>query len=109
MNDSTSTPETVFVRKVLIVIALVAVTLFAWQLRDILLMIFGAVVIATLLRAFADFLRKWLPVPPGVALLIAVLLVVAIVASAGYLFGAQLIAQAENLRTAIPQAWSTLR
>ena len=101
--------ESVFIRRVLIVIALVALALFAWQLRDILLMIFGAVVIATLLRSFADLICKWLPMPPGVGLILSVLIVLAIVGLIAFLFGAQLVSQAETLRSALPQAWESAR
>ena len=99
--------ETSFVRRVIIVIALVALALLLWQLRDILLMIFGAVVVATVLRSFADFSRKWLPVPSGIALLLSVLIVIAAVGLVAYLFGAELVNQAETLRTALPQAWNS--
>lgn len=101
--------ESTFIRRVLIVIALVAVALLLWNLRDILLMIFGAVVVATLLRAFADLIRKWVPVPAGVALLLSVLVVIAVVGLVVYLFGAQLMAQAETLRSALPSAWESAR
>jgi len=101
--------ESTFIRRVLIVIALVGLALFAWQLRDILLMIFGAVVVATLLRSFADLLCRWLPMPAGVALLLSVLIVVAIVGLIAFLFGAQLVGQAETLRSALPQAWESAR
>lgn len=109
MNGRSLLTDAQFTRRVLIVIALVALALLAWALRHILLMVFGAVVIATLFKALADSLTKWLRVPPNIALLLAVLLIVAVVATAITLFGGQIASQAENLRQAIPAAWESLQ
>ena len=47
-----------FVRRVLIVLGLTSLVFIAWQLRTLLLMLFGAVVVATIFRAFADRICK---------------------------------------------------
>ena len=53
-RDETETPDGRFTRRVLIVLGLVALAFAAWQLRSVLLMLFGAVVVATIVRAIAD-------------------------------------------------------
>ena len=52
-----------FVRRVLIVIGLGALALLAWKLSDVVLLTFGAVLVAVVLRAFADVLTRWTPLP----------------------------------------------
>ena len=47
-----------FVRRVLIILALTSLFFLAWQLRTLLLMLFGAVVVATVFRALADRICK---------------------------------------------------
>nr|WP_314444270.1 AI-2E family transporter [uncultured Sphingomonas sp.] len=101
-------PDAVFVRRTLIVIALVALALLAWELREVLLMVFGAVVIATLFQSLAGVYRK-ARIPEGISLFLAVITVLAIVALGFVLFGAQLISQFEQIRETLPRAWATLQ
>ena len=100
--------DAVFIRRTLIVIALVALALLTWQLREVLLMVFGAVVIATLFQSLAKQFQR-LRLPHGVALLLSVLTILAVVAVAFALFGAQLVNQAEEIRAALPKAWASLQ
>lgn len=108
MESPVRLTEAQFVRRVLIVIALVAVAVLAWVLRSVLLMVFGAVVVAILFRSLASQFEK-LKLPSGPALALSVLTVFVIVGGAAALFGAQLVAQTENLTEAIPAAWDSLK
>lgn len=101
--------DATFIRRTLIVISLVALAFLLWQLRDILLMIFGAVVVGTMFRALADQIRRVVPLPPALALAVAVLLLLGIIVGAGFLFGSQIVSQAETLRNSIPAAWQSLQ
>ena len=65
-----SVTEPTFVRRALIVIALAALALLAWQLRTVLLLLFGAVMVATIFRAISDLLEKHLRLPERIAVLI---------------------------------------
>ncbi len=100
--------EAQFIRRTLIVIALVALAFFLWMLRDVLLMVFGAVVVATLFRSLAVQYQR-LRVPQGLALTLSVLTVFAIVGGAMALFGQQLLAQTEGLAQALPKAWQSFQ
>jgi len=102
LNDSQ------FIRRVLIVIGLVVLTYLAWSLRSVLLMVFGAVVVATLFQSLAAQFQR-LRVPPGVALALSVITVFAIVAGAAAMFGAQLVSQAETISQSLPKAWASLQ
>jgi predicted PurR-regulated permease PerM len=97
-----------FVRRALIVIALTAAALLLWQLRYVLVLLFGAVVIATIIRAIADPFTKHLRAPETVAVLIAVLLIVAVVGGVGWLLSNQIAAQTAVLADTLPAAFRTV-
>jgi predicted PurR-regulated permease PerM len=93
-----------FVRRALIVISLAALALLLWQLRTVLVLLFGAVVMGTIIRAIAEPLTKHLRLPNAFAVLISVLLLVAILVGIGWLLGQQIIAQTDALTQALPKA-----
>jgi predicted PurR-regulated permease PerM len=93
-----------FVRRALMVIALAALALLLWQLRSVLVLLFGAVVMGTIFRAIADPLSKHLRLPDPVAMLTSVLLIVAIFVGVGWLLGQQIAAQTDALTQTLPRA-----
>jgi predicted PurR-regulated permease PerM len=103
-DDSQPESEREFVRRALIAIGLAAVAVLIWQLRTVLVLLFGAVVMATVVRALADPLSKHLRLPERVAVLIAVLLIVGVIAGVGWLLGQQIAAQLDVLTTTLPTA-----
>lgn len=94
-----------FVRRCLIALALLGLAFLLYSLADVLLLIFGATLIAVVLRAIADPIARRTGMPDKVAVLIAILLVLALVGVAGWLFGSQLSAQVSELRETLPAAW----
>jgi predicted PurR-regulated permease PerM len=79
-------------------IALVASLLFlTWQLSHLLLLVFGSVVVATILRGCADVLTARLLVPRRWSLLIAGLVLLALIGGTATLLGAQIASQLEQL------------
>ena len=76
-----------FLKRVLIVVAAATIPILIWYLFGVVMMIFGAVILAMLLRLCAQPLMRWLSMPEPLALFLAVLLVVVVVAGTGYLFG----------------------
>ncbi len=101
--------EQVFVRRVLIVIALVAVALLLWNLRSLVLMLFGAVVVATVFRALADVIRERLKLPDGLSVALSIVLIIGSVAALITVFGGQIGAQVHVLTEALPAAWRSLQ
>src|SRR5690349_21517365 len=97
-----------FVRRVLIVLALVALVLLAWELREVLVMLFGAVVVATVFRSLADPICRWSRLPSGVSVAIAVAIVFAIVGTLLAIFGAHIGGQIQLLSKTLPDAWKSL-
>ncbi|GAA4010371.1 AI-2E family transporter [Sphingomonas humi] len=98
----------VFVRRTFILVSIVALFALAWMLRDVVLMVFGAVVIATLFTSLAAVFQRF-RIPQGVSLFLAVLTVLLVVAICVTLFGAQLVGQYEQIRETLPRAWATIQ
>jgi predicted PurR-regulated permease PerM len=94
-----------FIRRVLIVLGLAALFLVAWQLRTLLLMLFGAVVVATVFRAIADRIEKLTKCPQRLSIILSIVLVLGMIAALLATFGAQIVRQIDTLREALPAAW----
>lgn len=94
--------EVAFIRGVFIVVGIVALALLAWTISSVLLLAFGAVVFAIVLRSLADLLVRWTPVPRRFSLLAASLLMLLLFVGIGFFFGLQIVAQFEQLARQIP-------
>lgn len=108
MAAQSSLNDAQFVRRTLIVVAILALFALAWLLRDVILMVFGAIVVATLFQALASQFRK-IGLPYGLSLALAVLTVFGIIGGAAAMFGGQLMSQTEELSKAVPQAWNSVK
>jgi predicted PurR-regulated permease PerM len=95
-----------FVRRVLIVLGLTALVILAWQLRTLLLMFFGAVVVATVFRAFADRLGSLIGCRPNIAVALSIILILGLTLSLIALFGSHVGQQIQILRVTLPVAWN---
>jgi predicted PurR-regulated permease PerM len=93
------------VRRALIFIGLAALAVLLWQLRIVLVLLFGAAVMATVFRAIAEPLAKHLRLPNIVALLIAVLIILGVLVGAGWLMGSQIASQTDALAQTLPAAF----
>jgi predicted PurR-regulated permease PerM len=100
--------EVAFLRRVLIVLAVVALALFVWSVRGALLLVFAAVLVAVLLRAVADGLQRWLHVPPRWSVMAACLAIFLPLGAVFALVGAEVRAQAQTLLENLPAAAHTL-
>lgn len=100
--------EHIFVRRVLIVLGLAALFFLVWQLRILLLMLFGAIVIASIFRAVADLICKYTKLPNGVSTALAIILVLGSLAALIALFGTHVTQQVQVLRETLPAAWKAL-
>jgi predicted PurR-regulated permease PerM len=93
-----------FVRKFLIGLGLLALALLLWKLSDVLLLAFGAVLVAIILHAAADALVRYLRIPERWALTVAGLLILIAFIGLGALFGTQVRAQFSNVVERLPSA-----
>jgi len=102
--DPREASDQAVVRRALIVIGLAAVAVLLWELRTVLVLLFGAVVMGTIIRAIAEPLTKHLHLPDAVAVLTSVLLLVAVLVGIGWMLGRQIMAQTDALAQTLPQA-----
>ncbi len=79
-----------FFKRALIVVAVATIPVLIWYLSGVILMVFGAIILAELLRLGAEPFKRWLALPEGLALLLSGLVVLAVVGGAGYLFGTRI-------------------
>ncbi len=94
-----------FIQRVLFVIGAIALACLAFKLTGLWLLIFGAIVIATVLRALADPLIKYTPLNDTGAVLVAFALVISLLSVTIYLFGREMVDQAQLLSRELPKAW----
>jgi len=97
-----------FASKVLWIVAAVVILWMAWTLRGMLLLVFGAILVAVVFASIAEIVRKLVRMPPAAALAVTVLAVVALLAGALWLFGSELAGQTQALSAMMPTAWENL-
>ncbi|NVD45555.1 AI-2E family transporter [Qipengyuania atrilutea] len=90
-------------------ILIIGAALLAWELRSILVLAFGACLLAVLWRAAVTSLREHANIPEGFGLAITVTSVFALVAGMMFLFGSEVASQAEAIAAALPAAIDQLR
>jgi predicted PurR-regulated permease PerM len=93
-----------FTRRVLLVLGALLLVALLWHLADVLVLVFGAVVVAVALRALAGRLELW-RVPPRWSLAVALLLIVAFGALVVAWIGEPLAEQLSRLREGLPAAF----
>ena len=99
------TGDGAFARRVSIVVAILGLALLLWYLVEVLLLVFGAVLVAVLLRAAAAPIDRRTGLGDNWALTVAALAVTAVITVAVVLFGAEVRAQTLKLVETLPDAW----
>lgn len=79
-----------FFKRTMIVVAVIATPILIWYLFGVVLMAFGAIILAMLLRLGAQPLMRWLALPEPIALIASGLLILGVIAATGFLFGTHL-------------------
>lgn len=101
-------PEQVFIRRLLLTLLIGALAAILWYLSDLVLLLFGSVLVAVMLRAIADPIHSSTGIPQSLSLLLAGLVVFAVLAAGVLLFGAQIGEQMGGLMQRLPAALSRL-
>lgn len=96
------------IRIILVTLALLALAVITWRISDVVIVTFGAVVGAATIRALADPLSRVFHLSDHWAISLVLLALVAVFSAAVWLFGGQMIGQAEQLRSSVPDAWNKL-
>jgi predicted PurR-regulated permease PerM len=90
-------------------VSLAALAFLLWVVREGLLLVFGAVVIAVLLHVLAAFISRWTRLSHGPSLAIATAFVIAVVGVTFWRFGAQLSGQFAGLMHNVEGGAQSLR
>src|SRR5690348_6419874 len=98
-----------FTRRAIIAVTVVALAFIAWTLRDVLPLLFGAILLAIGLRALADELAGVVPLWPNAALAVVVIALIALIGVVVWLVGARLAGQLAGLFDALPRALQAVR
>ena len=100
--------EVPFIRRTAIVIGLAAAVFLVWKLRFVLVLLFGAVLVATIIRAVAAPFKQHLRLPDAIAVAISVILIIGLVGGTCWMISSQISAQTEQLSEALPKAIATI-
>lgn len=95
--------------RILILLGLFSLLFLLWRMRELVILVFGGVVVAVIFSLIARPLQRWVRLPRWAALLCAVLLVSGTVLTALWLFGGEIARQAATIRTELPEALRALR
>lgn len=98
-----------FAQYVLIALGMLALAILAWRLSDVFILVFGAIVVAAVLRALSDPLARLTGLPAQLALAIVAIAILGLLVLGGMLIGDRLAAEMDRLITAVPEAWTRLR
>src|SRR3546814_15741419 len=93
-----------FIERLLIALSIIVVALLLWRLRGLLILLFGAVLVAVALGPIARPIADRLRLPHILALLIALALVLALFGTPVLLFGPEVHGQDSRLRGGVGRA-----
>lgn len=94
-------------RQAMIVLAAVALAMIAWQLTQLLLLLFAAMLVALMFSGFSGILQRRLQLPFGLALAVAVLLPLTLLVVIFGVFGNLMVDQFSTLADQLPAALRT--
>jgi len=100
--------DNVFVRRVLIFFALAAFAAALWTLSELLILVFGSILVAVVLRAIAEPIRRSTSIGERWALLVAGLSIIVVLGVVSYLFGSKISAQLVTIAEMLPDAADSL-
>lgn len=98
-----------YVARVMIALALAGFAVLLWRLSDLVMVLFGAVVVAVMLHALVSETVKRTPLSQGLALAAVLTVLVIVFALLMWLFGAQLAGEMESLKASLPKAWANFQ
>ena len=98
-----------FVERLLIVVGFTAAVLMLWWLRDLLIIVFGALVMAVVLQAIAEPISRYVGLGRGTALLAAISVLILTASFLGFFFGNQIGVQFADVARSVPEGWHDLR
>ncbi|WP_084397460.1 AI-2E family transporter [Henriciella aquimarina] len=108
-TDRSRALDRIFITRALFVLAAIMIAMMVVELASVLVLVFGAVIVAVLLRAIMDPLRAHTPMPAPLCLGISVLLVAGSLIGIGVFFAIKVAHQADQLLTILPERIDALQ
>lgn len=105
---STSTSDR-FVHRVVITVAIVALSYMVWQTREVIMIIFGGLLLATLLDALTDGVKRYTPLSGKAAFATMLFGLVLLLGASGWWLGDKVLSQIQELREKLPEALEATR
>jgi predicted PurR-regulated permease PerM len=93
-------------KRIFFAAAVVVGLVLLWQLADVLVLSFGAIVVATIVRGLAARFEQWFGLSSHTAGLASTLSILSMLVLGFWLVGGALTNQVDQLREDIPQAWA---
>lgn len=97
-----------FAQRLMLCVLVAGLLLLAWQLSDLLLLLFGAIIVAVALRTLAAPLEKRFGWHRRMAVGVAVITILLIIVIGSLLMGDRLVSQIANLREKLPGAFDAI-
>jgi predicted PurR-regulated permease PerM len=94
-----------YLQKLLIAVAVGALALIIYRWHHVFLLAFGATLVAVVLRALANPIRRRTPLSASASLGVAVIGAIVLSVTVGWFVGAQVSGQMVQLEAALPGAW----
>jgi predicted PurR-regulated permease PerM len=96
-------------RSILVALFVTGLALVVWRLSDLVLLAFGGVLVAVLLRHLAVLLSRWMPLPVGASLAVVVLGLALLTGAFVISVGPRVASQFDQLWQSLPQAVTSVR
>lgn len=98
-----------YTARVLIVLALAGLAALVWSVFDIIVLVFGGLVLALVLRSAMHLVVRFTPLRGRWALLVGIIGLLVVLGLIGLLIGSRVTAQVGQLTQTLPQAWNRVR
>jgi predicted PurR-regulated permease PerM len=96
-------------RQTVLIAGVVVAALLIWQLSHILLLVFGAILVALILSTAAEPFERYAKLSPRLAVLAALVSIMALLTLGGWMFGREISSQTSDLAARLPEAWNAAR
>ena len=98
-----------FMQRVLFVALTILTCILVVKLVTLWLMIFGAIIVAVILRVMAEPIMRFTKLSEGISVVLALLIFMTVISIVIYLFGREMVIQSQNLTAQLPKAWEALQ
>lgn len=98
-----------FATLALIFVLVVGLAVLVWRIGNVFVLVFGAVLLAIVLRAAAQAVQRVTKLSAGWSFAAALLVIVLVLTGIFYLVGTQIAGQIGQLAEDLPKAWSSVR